>query len=130
MKYTLTASNCRSCEIIRCYSIVRKGKISWPALTEGFVSVGRPFTVAVEVESPEGMPRPGPLVLSIKPGTGARGARLEGRTTAEVAGGRATFGDIVIDKIGRGYVLVVSGRGLPEPIESDPFDVSEETPRR
>jgi hypothetical protein len=132
VKYTFTLSNCRSCEIIRCYSIVRK-KIFWswdPALSEGFVTVGRPFTVAVAFESPESMPLPGPLVLSLKPGTGARGARLEGRTTAEVADGRASFGDLVIDRTGQGYVLVVSGPGLPEPMESDPFDVAQETPRQ
>ncbi len=132
VKYTLTTSTCRSCEIIRCYSIVRQKKIIWddPALEKGFVKVGKPFTIGVELETHEGVRRPGPLTLGIKPGTGARGARLAGRTTAEVIEGRATFSNISIDQVGQGYVLMVSGPGLTDPIESDPFDVSQDVRQR
>jgi PKD repeat protein len=132
VKYTVTTSNCRSCEIIRCYSITRdKIEILNDDHHEtGKVAAGKPFTALVQVETLEAVRRPGPLTLSIKPGTGARGARLSGQTRAETVDGTATFSGVLIDRAGEGYVLVVSGPGFPEPLESRPFDVSQDEPRR
>jgi PKD repeat protein len=133
VKYTVTTPQCRSCEIIRCYSITRSHIVI--VNSEGGhgtdrVAVGEPFNALVQVETPEGR-RSGPLTISIKPGTGARGARLGGQTSAEVVGdGTAIFKGLSIDRAGEGYVLVVSGPGLPEPLESQPFDVSHDAPRR
>jgi hypothetical protein len=131
VKYTFTTATCRSCEIIRCYSITRKKIIIWwdDIIDVRVITVGRSFNVRVEVETPDGG-RTGALTIGIKPGTGALGARVRGRTTAEVVNGTATFSDISVDRAGTGYVLVVSGGGLREPIESDPFDVVQGTPQR
>jgi PKD repeat protein len=133
VKYTVTTWNCRSCEIIRCYSITRDHIIDvfnennqWTDR----VAAGNPFTVVVQIKTPEGRRSPGPLTLSIKPGTGARGASLRGQTTAEVVNGTATFGNVFIDRAGDGYVLVMSGPGLPKPLESQPIGVSQDAPRR
>jgi hypothetical protein len=132
VKYTVTTANCRSCEIIRCYSITRDhiAVVNNEHHETDRVAAGEPFTVLMHVETPEAVRRPGPLTLSIKPGTGARGARLSGQTSAEVVDGTATFGGVSIDRAGEGYVLVLSGPGLPEPLESRPLDVSQGPPRR
>jgi len=65
----------------------------------------------------------GPVVLTIKPGTGSPGAVLSGTTTVAALNGVATFTDLSIDKKGTGFVLQASVGGIVLG-ESAPFNVS------
>src|SRR5207302_10984690 len=63
------------------------------------------------------------VTASIKPGTGAPGAVLQGTTTVNAVAGVATFSDLRIDSAATGYVLTFAGNGIP-PTDSAPFDVA------
>lgn len=134
VKYQMTDKNCRTCEIIRCYSFVRKALINWENDDDiNHISIGKAFSTAIMIVDDNGKPveeAVGKATISIKPGTGERGARLSGQTTAEVVNGRAVFRDLSIDRPGKGYVLVVNIPEIAEPLESKPFDVSSEKRER
>ncbi|MBI4504490.1 MAG: hypothetical protein HY691_03060, partial [Chloroflexi bacterium] len=69
------------------------------------------------------------VTLTIKPGTGARGAVLTcdqtqgGVASTRVLSGTATFSGCAIDRPGAGYVLVATAAGLPL-FETAPFNVT------
>jgi alpha-tubulin suppressor-like RCC1 family protein len=65
----------------------------------------------------------GPVTVSIKPGTGASGALLNGTTTVNCVDGIATFTNLSIDKWGTGYILTVTSPGLTS-ADSAAFDVA------
>lgn len=54
----------------------------------------------------------GSVTLSITPGTGTSGAVLGGTTTVPLVNGRATFGNLSIDKAGTGYALTATFGGV------------------
>jgi hypothetical protein len=61
------------------------------------------------------------VTMTIAPGTGTPGARLEGDRTRNPSAGVATFSDLKIDDIGFGYRLRASAGGLTG--DSAPFNV-------
>ncbi|HTK10251.1 MAG TPA: NHL repeat-containing protein [Ktedonobacteraceae bacterium] len=50
--------------------------------------------------------------VAIKPGSGTSGAILGGATSVAAVNGVATFSNLTIDRIGTGYILTVSSRGV------------------
>jgi PKD repeat protein len=126
VKYQITDRQCRTCEIIRCYSFSRSNLIwEWDIKN---ISVGKILTPAptIVIVDNDGKPitdASGKATISIKPGTGARGASLSGQTSVEIVNGRATFRDLSINRPGQGYVLVVNIPDVPEALESKPFNV-------
>jgi hypothetical protein len=89
--------------------------------------VGKPFrsvpsvvvkTAAGEVLSEYDVP----ITIALKAGSGAEGARLAGTLSAMPEKGMASFGDLMIDTKGEGYVLTASAAGLS--VDSSPFDVT------
>jgi hypothetical protein len=89
--------------------------------------VGKPFRTvpAVVVKSAAGEvlgEYDVPLTIAIKAGTGAESATLAGTLSALPENGVASFGDLMIDAKGEGYVLTVSAAGLSA--DSPPFDVT------
>jgi hypothetical protein len=147
VKYTFTDINCRTCEIIRCYTVtnrlfneVRPGSTLDPSkfqprhllrFVEPFAlrpvvnkSFPSPLRVAVADDADRVITDArGKVQLSIKPGTGAPGAHLDGLTTVEMVNGEATFNNLSIDKAGHGYVLIASGCDFPDSVETQTFDV-------
>lgn len=96
VKYQITDKNCRTCEIIRCYSFVRKAIITWVNDDFNNIGVGKLITPAPAVMIVDDNGKPveeagGKATISIKPGTGESGARLSGQTTVEIVNGRTTF---------------------------------------
>lgn len=90
-------------------------------------AAGSPLSTqpVVEILAPDGTVESaftGQVTLSIKPATGAAGARLGGRSTVTATNGVATFTDLSIDRSGLGYVLVAAC-GTLLPVESQPFNV-------
>jgi uncharacterized repeat protein (TIGR01451 family) len=90
--------------------------------------VGAPIAPAVVVAAVDGAGRTdtsfaGNVTIAI--GTNPAGGTLSGTTTVAAVDGVATFGDLVIDRIGGGYTLAATAGGLSG-ATSDPFDV---TPR-
>lgn len=91
-----------------------------------WVLPGQTFPVVVRAENADGSLDEGfvgEVVLSIKTGSGAVGARLSGTTVVIAVAGRASFTDISVDLCGPEYVLIAAARSLTR-AESGPFDVS------
>lgn len=91
-----------------------------------WVLPGQTFPVVVRVENADGSldaGAVGKVVLSIKTGSGAVGARLSGTTIGIAIAGRASFSGVSVDLCGPATVLTAASLGLP-PADSEPFDVS------
>jgi trimeric autotransporter adhesin len=67
------------------------------------------------------------VTVTITPGTGAAGAVLSGTTKLKAANGVASFLDLSIDKLGKGYTLTATSSGLTSAV-SDPFDITSTAP--
>jgi photosystem II stability/assembly factor-like uncharacterized protein len=61
-----------------------------------------------------------PIAVALKPSSA--GGVLSGTTPVTTIQGVATFSDLSIDKLGKGYVLTASASGLP-PVDSSAFDI-------
>lgn len=64
----------------------------------------------------------GSVTITIKTGTGADGATLQGTTTVPVVNGVATFQDLAIATPGSAFVLTAGATGL-DAVDSAPFDL-------
>jgi len=126
LKYYFTGRDCKSCELIECYGPYKRGGIIIDDALDNVVSNQR-FNPQVKVLGSDGTLNPAPsgkALLRLKPGTGAPGAQLLGRTQAELVRGAATFSGLAIDKPGEGYVLeLLVGNSGEAVAESEPFNV-------
>ncbi|KPJ91371.1 MAG: hypothetical protein AMS18_08840, partial [Gemmatimonas sp. SG8_17] len=64
----------------------------------------------------------GQVTIAIAEGSGTPGALLSGTTVRNAVLGVTTFGDLTVDLVGSGYVLIASSPGLPS-VNTVAFDV-------
>jgi hypothetical protein len=93
--------------------------------------VSQPLTPQPVVVATDANGRPvttynGQVTVSIKTGTGTTGAVLSGTKTLNFVGGYAVFGDLSIDKAGKGYILRATGALTAA--ESAPFEITSVPP--
>ena len=121
-----TGRDCKTCELIECYGPYRRGGIVFEDDLGEVASIER-FDLRVEVLGGDGavnQAASGRVSLRLKPGTGAAGAQLLGRTRSELVRGTAAFSGLAVDKPGVGYVLeLLGGDGGEAVAESEPFNV-------
>ncbi len=125
LKYSFTGRDCKTCELIECYGPYKRGGIIIDHVLDD-VTAQVAFDLRVDIPAGEGGTRPptGKLLLRLKPGSGAAGAKLSGRTRIELVRGAATFSGLTIDRAGEGYVLELLVDEATEPVaESEPFAV-------
>jgi hypothetical protein len=129
LKYSFTGRDCKSCELIECYGPYRRGGLIIDDVFDNVV-LNQRFNLQVKALSGDEMSSPASnakALLRLKPGTGAPGAQLLGRTQADLVGGTATFSGLAIDKPGEGYVLeLLVGDGNEAVAESRPFSVRQD----
>lgn len=90
--------------------------------TAGEIIAGQPTVAMLDGTGAVVVDFTDPVMMAIKPGTGAAGAVLGGVTSVNAAAGVAAYNGLTIDRKGTGYVLVASSGSFTT--ESLAFDIA------
>lgn len=98
--------------------------ITQPGLAQANRPFGRqPTVVVLDQNGDKATDWADPVTLTLRPSPDAPGAMIAGSPSAVTANGVATFTDVSVNRIGRGFILTASSPGVP-PVDSAPFSVT------